>query len=163
MSSTIAPLSNASGYLPASTEAGSPLVSGTNPGLAQTAVSLAANSGVIATLGATSSTFQTYDAAGLLNTIAQSGVAPSTAIPVPASGTDTQSLEQQLLNQGIANSLPTNTSPSGIYTSSGTLTSMSSDTSTNWATILKADPSFSGTVISDSFAQGIVGSLSVLA
>jgi hypothetical protein len=96
-----------------------------------------------------------------LNTIAQAGATPSTPLPVPASGTDTETQAQQTTDQAVVGTLPSDSSASAVYNSSGTVAS--SNLSSNWATILKSNPTYASSVINYSLMQGIVGSLSVLA
>jgi hypothetical protein len=160
MTSSVGSLSNTYSYLPPATTAGVvPVSTATDPGLAQTAVQLSANADVIATLGSSGTSPLTYNAAGLFDTIAQAGSTPSTAIPVPPNGSDIQSATQQQVDQGIANTLPANPAAAGVYGSAGTLQNLPNDTSSNWASILKSNPSYAGTVIGDSFVQGIVDTL----
>jgi hypothetical protein len=164
MTSAIGTVSNTSGYSPSTTGTGSaPAIAAASVGEVQTAVALSANAGVIATLGNFGLAVQTYNAAGLLNTIAQAGNAPSEPMPVPATGTDTQTLTQQTQDQNVVGTLPSDAATSGIYNSSGSLQPLSSDSSANWASILKSDPSFASSVIGMSIAQGIIGSISMLA
>lgn len=164
MADAIGTLSNTLGYAPSTSGAASvPNIASASSAMVQTAVDLSATAGVIATLGASGTTVQTYDAAGLLNAIAHAGNASSTSIPVPPSGTDTQLQAQQQVNQGIVGTLPSDAASSGIYNSAGTVQNLSSDTSANWATILKSNPSLAENVIADSFTQGIVSSISVFA
>ena len=59
--------------------------------------------------------------------------------------------------------LTTNTTTSGVYSTSGLLQGLPANTSTNWVTALKANPNLASTVIADSFNQGIVGTLSTVA
>lgn len=127
-------------------------------GLVQTSVDLSGTADIIASFGTTGTDVQTYTAAGLLNSISQAGNSPSTSPVIPAQGTDTQSLVQQSTDQGVIGSLASDPMTSGIYSSSGMLQS-SIDSSSNWATALQANPGAAGTAISDSFAQGIVGTL----
>lgn len=127
-------------------------------GLVQTSVDLSSTADIIASFGTTGTDVQSYTAAGLLNSISQAGSAPSTSPAIPAPGSDTQSLIQQSTDQGIIGTLASDPTTSGIYSSSGMLLSQISSSS-NWATALQANPGAAGTVISDSFAQGIVGTL----
>lgn len=163
MTTALGSLSNVVGYPSSSlTATGSPAVpQTTDPGLVQSAVDLSSTADVIASLGMTGTNFQAfYTAQGLLNTLSQAGEAPSTSIPVPAAGTDVQSLTQQFTDQGIVGAIPSDPAASGIYSSSGSLQSLGSpDTSSNWATLLKSNPALAGAVIADSFTQGIIGSL----
>ncbi len=168
-----------------STSTASPVVAGGDPGLAAEASALSTTSGIVATLGSTSSTdTQVYDAAGLYNSIAQAG----TSATVPAASTtgtstgtssstgsttgDTSSAAaaavsaQQSLNSSILSTLPGG-SYSGFYDGTGVVQSTSSTSGTNltsnFASALQANPNLSAVVAADSFAQGIVGTLSTTA
>jgi hypothetical protein len=133
----------------------------------------------VATLGSTSSTdSQVYDAAGLYNSIAQAGT--STTSSNTGSATNTGSTGSgntssaaaaaasatQALNSSILSSLP-GSSYSGFYDGSGVVQSTSSAGGTNltanWASALQANPNLAHTVAADSFAQGIIGTLSTTA
>jgi hypothetical protein len=127
-------------------------------GLAQTAVSLSAAGSIVATLGGGSSSPLTYDAAGLLNSLVQAGTAPTSAQTA-----STQATAQNSTNQGSVSTLSTSPTTSSVYNSSGSLQGLPSNTSANWASMLKANPSLASTVISDSINQGIVGTLSTTA
>ncbi|HEY8099257.1 MAG TPA: hypothetical protein VIF82_00740 [Burkholderiaceae bacterium] len=163
MTSAIDTLGSAAlGYSPSAISNSTPIVKTADPGLVQTAVELAANASAIASLGNSGTALQTYDAAGLLNSIAQAGSAPSTSIPVPSSGTDTQTEGQQLIDQSVVGTLPSDPGTSGIYSSAGTVQNFSGvNNSTDWATVLKSNPNLAGTVIADSYQQGIVGLLAI--
>lgn len=145
----------------------SPVVASNDPGLAQQASALSTTAGIVATLGTTTTTTaQTYDAAGLYNSIAQAGTSTAPAITVPAAGSNTQVATQQSLNSAIVSAFPNSSTASGFYTGSGVLQSASSDSATltaNWASALKANPNLAQVVSADSYAQGIVGTLSVTA
>jgi hypothetical protein len=147
----------------------SPVVASSDPGLAQQVSALSTTAGIVATLGTTStSSAQTYDAAGLYNSIAQAGTTTSTTptIAVPAAGSNTQGTAQQSLNSAIVSALPNSSTASGFYTGSGVLQSTASDSATltaNWASALHTNPNLSPVVAADSYAQGIVGTLSVTA
>ena len=156
-------------YTPsASTGSVSPVVSSNDPGLAQQVGALSVTEGVVATLGSAPSATQTYDAAGLYNSIAQAGTSTSTTptVTVPSAGSNVQQAAQQSTDSSIVGSLPSSSAASGFYTGSGVLQSASTNSATytaNWASALKANPNLSHVVAADSFAQGIVGTLSVTA
>lgn len=129
--------------------------------LAAEAASLSATSAVVASLGG-SSGVAVYTPAGLLDSLAQAGtVAEPVTLPEP--GSDTSQAAQQAQDQGVLAALGSSPSASGVYTGTGTLQSLPSSTSSNWADILKAHPSLAGTAIADSFSAGLVGNLSVTA
>ncbi|MFI4941188.1 MAG: hypothetical protein ACHP7O_12715 [Burkholderiales bacterium] len=152
---------------PVTTDASaSPVVASTDPGLAQEVGALTTTGGIVATLGAASTATQTYDAAGLYNSIAQAGTSTTTPVAVPAAGTNTQVSAQQSLDSSIVGSLPSSSVESGLYSGAGVLQSASSNSAaltSNWASALQANPSLSKVVAADSYAQGIVGTLSVRA
>jgi hypothetical protein len=131
----------------------SPIDAGTRYGQPQQAVTLSYDAGVVATIGGGAAA-TTYDAAGLLNAFAQAGTAAS----VDGSGSTAPSLDQDLV---AALSPPAQTA--SLYSVSGGLQSTYSDVTTSFANILKTNPSFAGTVIRDSYNQGIVGTISVQA
>ena len=152
----------------------SPVVASTDPGLAQEASALSTTAGIVATLGTTSTTSGlTYDAAGLYNSIAQAGTSTTTSSATSAStsGSNTAVSAQQSLDSAVLSSLSTSTSSgssatSGYYNGTGVLQSTSSDSASltaNWSSALKANPNLSRVAVADSFAQGIVGTLSVTA
>jgi len=131
---------------------------------ASQAVSLSAQSAVVATLGgATGATV--YSPAGLLNSLAQAGSAQeSLNVPADGSNVDTSNTAQDALNQGIVSSLGGNASTSGVYTGAGTVTSpLSEQASSNWADLLKTNPNLANTVIGYSYAAGIVSTLQTTA
>jgi hypothetical protein len=150
----------------------SPVVASNDPGLAEQASALSTTSGIVATLGSTSSSDQVYDAAGLYNSIAQAGTSTntsSTASSGTSSGTTTTptaASAQQSLNSAILDTLPTSSSNTGFYDGTGVLQSASTtgtNLTANWASALQANPNLSRTVAADSYAQGIIGTLSVTA
>ena len=154
-------------YSPTASGSASPVVASTDPGLAQEVGALSTTAGVVATLG-TSTSSDTYDAAGLYNSIAQAGTSTSTTptVTVPSAGSNVQQAAQQSTDSSIVGSLPSSSAASGFYTGSGVLQSASTNSATytaNWASALKANPNLSHVVAADSFAQGIVGTLSVTA
>jgi hypothetical protein len=149
--------------------AASPVGASNDPGLAQQASTLSATAGIIATLGTAAATdSQTYDAAGLYNSIAQAGTSATIAAPVtvPAEGGNTQVAAQQSLNSSILSTLPNSSVTSGFYNGSGVLQSTASsgaNLTANWASALQTNPNLSHVVAADSYAQGIIGTLSVTA
>jgi hypothetical protein len=148
----------------------SPLVASSDPGLAQQVSGLSTTEGIVATLGSAPAATLTYDPAGLYNSIAQAGTSTSTAtqltVPTAGSGVNTQVEAQQSLNSAIVAALPNSAVDSGFYTGTGVLQSASADNATltsNWASALQANPNLANVVAADSYAQGIVGTLSVTA
>ena len=153
---TISPLPSYDSFLYGLANAGNTAVAQTTQsGLVQTAIDLASAGGMIATLGGSAYAPLTYNAAGLLNTFAQAGTVSSGG----SSGTSAQNST----DMAIVDMLPANSVAAGVYNSSGTLQGLPSDTTTNWANALKASPALASTVISDSFDQGIAGTLSITA
>ena len=131
--------------------------------LATQAVSLSAQSAVVASLGgATGATV--YSPAGLLNSLAQAGSAQeSLNVPADGSNADTSNAAQDALNQGIVSSLGGSASASGVYSGAGTVSPLSDQASSNWADLLKTNPNLASTVIGYSYAAGIVSTLQVTA
>lgn len=135
-------------------------------GLSQTAVTLSAQGGIVASLGGGSLSGLTYDATGLFNSLIQAGAAASAAQTQTGTDSFTQPTAQQSLDQGIAGTLASSSSSSstgsGIYSAVGAQAN-GVDTSTNWANALQSNPALAATVAADSLNQGIVGSLSTFA
>jgi hypothetical protein len=110
---------------------------------------LAQQAGIVATLGSATSEFQTYDATGLLNQVAQASNAAAAA----------------------QSSTPAAAAPSGQGTSAdpSAPSSPSSDTSVaaavpgDWGTILKSNPALTSVAVADAVAQGIVNTINVYA
>ena len=110
---------------------------------------LAQQAGIVATLGSATSEFQTYDATGLLNQVAQASNAAAAA----------------------QSSAPAAAAPSGQGTSAdpSAPSSPSSDTSVaaavpgDWGTILKSNPALTSVAVADAVAQGIVNTINVYA
>jgi hypothetical protein len=142
------------------------VVKSSDPGLAAQAGALSTTAGIVATLGTASSGVQTYDAAGLYNSIAQAGTSTTPTLPTPASGANAPLEAQQSLNSAIVGSLPNSSVDSGFYTGSGVLQNASANSASltsNWASALHANPNLAHVVTADSYAQGIIGTLSVTA
>jgi len=131
--------------------------------LATQAVSLSAQSAVVASLGGVTGA-AVYSPAGLLNSLAQAGsTQESLSVPADGSNTDTSNTAQNALNQGIVSSLGGSASASGVYTGAGTVSQLSEQASSNWADLLKTNPNLASTVIGYSYAAGIVSTLQVTA
>ena len=130
--------------------------------LSSQAVSLSAQSAVVASLGGSTGA-TVYSPSGLLNSLQQAGQTEEpVSTPADGSNVDTSNTAQSALDQGILSTLTT--SGSGIYSGSGTATDgLSEQVSSNWADLLKTNPNLAGTVISSSFDQGIVSTLHVMA
>ena len=141
-----------------------PTVSGAAAGaLSAQAVSLSAQSAVVATLGGTSGA-AVYSPSGLLDALRQAGqTAESISVPEQDSNVDTSGTAQQAQDQGVLSSLASAPAASGVYTGAGTVNGLSAQASANWADLLKANPNLAGTVISYSFDSGLVSSLQVTA
>ena|GEM_PF-1049874 len=171
--SLLIPVSSTGGT--ASANSASPVVAGGDPGLAAQVGALSTDSGVIATLGGSTGS-QVYDAAGLYNSIAQAGTSTGTGTSGSTTGSTTTgnttsasaaaAAAAQSLNSSILSSLPGG-SYSGFYDGTGVVQSTSSASGTNltsnWASALKSNPTLSHTVAADSFAQGIIGTISTTA
>ena len=128
------------------------------------AVDLSAESAVVATLGGGSGGGAAiYSAAGLLGALEQAGVSQETiAVPKPGSNAATAQTAQQALDQGILSAYSAAGSTSGVYTAGGG-NGLSDQASSNWADILKSDPSYASTVVGSSFDSGIISTISVTA
>lgn len=161
---------------PATTNVASSVPASADAGLAQQASALSTTSGIVATLGSASgTTAQVYDAAGLYNSIAQAGTSTNTSAATnggatsgAAAGTsgNTAVSSQQSLDSAILSSLPSATVNSGFYNGTGVLQSTSTSNANltaNWASALQSNPNLSRIVAADSYAQGIIGTLSVTA
>lgn len=147
------------------TQSYTPVASQRNAGVLSTqAVDLSGQSAVIATLGGATSGTGVYSATGLLNSLEQAGASEETiSVPKAGSNTDTTQLAQQALDQGILSSFASSASSSGIYTGDGGGSALSDQVSSNWAEILKTNPSYASTVIGSSFTSGILSTLNVTA
>lgn len=131
--------------------------------LSSQAVSLSAQSAVVASLGGSTGA-TVYTPSGLLSTLQQAGaVEEPVSVPEEGSNVDTSTTAQQALNQGIVSTLASSASGSGIYTGAGTVSGLSEQASANWAELLKSNPNLASTVISSSFDSGLVSSLVVTA
>jgi hypothetical protein len=99
--------------------------------------SLSAEASIVATLGSAASTFQTYDATGLLNQVAQAdntAAAGGAPLPDPAA-----------------------------TASPASATSVAAAVPGDWGTILKSDPALTSVAVADAVAQGIVNTINVYA
>ncbi len=145
-----------------STVATAAVAATSDPSLAQTAVTLSANASIAATLAGGTSANSPDDAVELLNAIVQAGT-PSSLLSPTGTGA-TSPAAQQSKDQALVGSLPAPSSTSGLYDASGILQSTpSTGVASRWATILKANPDFAGTVMTDALNQGIVGLISTSA
>ncbi|KQQ33780.1 hypothetical protein ASF61_12105 [Duganella sp. Leaf126] len=131
--------------------------------LSSEAVDLSEQSAVVATLGGSTGGPAVYSATGLLGTLEQAGVSEE-PLPIPADGSniDTSETAQQALDQGILSGLTAPGSASGIYTPGGS-NNLSAQASSNWADILKSDPTYASTVIGSSINTGILNTINVTA
>lgn len=157
MSNTITSLPGSSLY-PASSASSTSVARTSDAALPAQAVELAANEGIVATLGGASSSLQTYDAAGLLNTLVSAGSAPAAPLSIQA-GEDTGTLAQDLTDAGISALLPGDPATAGIYGASGGLQSLPGDSASNWATALKTHPELASVAVGASFAQGVIAGI----
>lgn len=130
--------------------------------LSSQAVSLSAQSAVVASLGGSTGA-TVYTPSGLLTALQQAGtVEEPVSVPEEGSNVDTSTTAQQALDQGIVSTLATNPSASGIYNSAGTFSgALSEQASANWAELLKTNPNLASTVVSSSYDMGLVNSLSI--
>ncbi|MDB5989758.1 MAG: hypothetical protein JWQ10_1161 [Herbaspirillum sp.] len=105
------------------------------------AINLGDMSSIVSTLGQGYSGALTYNAAGLLNSMATAGQAASAVPAIPAIGANVLLYSQDLTDLTVVSTLPSSPSNSGIYTPSGSLQSL---------------PSFAA---NDSFNSNIVNTL----
>ena len=116
------------------------------PTTSVTMSALSQEASIVATLGSAPSGFQTYDATGLLNQVAQaSNAAAGAAAQPPAPVGTSTSLDAS-----------TSTSPSSD-------TSVAAAVPGDWGTILKSNPALTSVAVADAVAQGIVNTISVYA
>jgi hypothetical protein len=123
------------------------------------AVSLSAQSSVVASLGGNNGTAQIYTASGLLNAILQAGSLPDPVV-VPPLGSPVQGLAQQQQNQLIAAGLEAGAFNTGLnaslYTGAGLLQNApSSILSSYWGDVLKTRPNLAG-VAANAILNGAV-------
>ena len=131
--------------------------------LSADAVSLSAESAVVASLGGSTGA-SVYTPSGLLDTLQQAGTAAEAVnVPVDGSKVDTSGTAQQAQDQGVLSSLASTPSASGVYTGAGTVSGLSAQASSNWADLLKINPGLASSVIADSYDAGLVSSLQVTA
>jgi hypothetical protein len=115
----------------------SPPVTTPTPQTSVTMSSLSAEASIVATLGSSTSEFQTYDATGLLNQVAQAGnAAAAGGAPLPDPSTTA---------------------------SPGSATSVAAAVPGDWSTILKSNPALTSVAVADAVAQGIVNTINVYA
>jgi hypothetical protein len=114
-----------------------PITPAPTPETSVTMSSLSAQASIVATLGSSTSAFQTYDATGLLNQVAQAGnmaAAGGAALPDPS----------------------TAASPASA-------TSVAAAVPGDWGSILKSNPALTSVAVADAVAQGIVNTINVYA
>jgi hypothetical protein len=99
---------------------------------------LSQEAGIVATLGGSPSTFQPYDATGLLNLVNQANTAAVGA------------------SSGQATVTAATSSPASA-------TSVAAAVPGDWGTILKANPALTSVAVADAVAQGIVNTIDVYA
>lgn len=137
------PTASATGATPASPAAASTpaATAAMNP---VTSAALSAQAGIVATLGATGSTVQTYSPAGLLTRIEQaaSDAAALPKSPLAAAGAGAG-----------ADAAASSTSDAASVM----------DANSNWARVLKSNPALAGVAIGNAFDQGIVNTFSTYA
>ena len=115
-----------------------PEASTQDPSTRVTLSNLSEQAGIVATLGNGDSGFRTYDATGLLNAVAQAGMAQA--------GTAT----------------PTSTDPAASTdTSAGSSSSVAAAVPGDWGSILKSNPALTSVAVEDAVAQGIVDTINV--
>jgi len=132
--------------------------------LSSQAVSLSAQSAVVASLGGSTGA-TVYTPSGLLTALQQAGtVEEPVNLPQEGSNVDTSATAQQALDQGILSTLATTPAGSGVYTGAGSVAgALSEQAAANWAELLKTNPNLASTVISSSYDMGVVNLLSTTA
>ncbi len=109
-----------------------------DPATRVTLSNLSEQASIVATLGNGDSGFQTYDATGLLNAVAQAGMAQAGTV------------------------VPTSTDPaSSTDTSASAGTSVAAAVPGDWGTILKSNPALTSVAVEDAVAQGIIDTINV--
>lgn len=147
-------LSSSLGSTSTASSAGTTVAQTDRPALARIATDLSIDASVVVAFGGSSNSALTYNAAGLLNSLAQAG----TDMALPPSAGD--ALHGPTTEQAIIGALTGDPQTSGFYTASGALLGLpGADLSAHWATILKSNPDLAGTVVASSLAQGITRSL----
>ena len=104
-----------------------------DPATRVTLSNLSEQAGIVATLGNSGNAFQTYDATGLLNAVAQAATTVQPATD-PAASTDT---------------------------SAGSSTSVAAAVPGDWGAILKTNPALTSVAVEDAVAQGIINTINV--
>jgi hypothetical protein len=99
---------------------------------------LSQEASIVATLGSSASTFQPYDATGLLNLVNQA----NTAAIGPSPGQD---------------------AATSATSSPASATSVAAAVPGDWGTILKTNPTLTSVAVADAVAQGIVNTIDVYA
>lgn len=129
-------------------------------GAVTSAVNLASQASIVAILGGSGGT-STYSAAGLLNSFAQAGQAPS--VTVPSIGTDTSQVAQLANDAGVVNTLTGSASSAGAYSATGTLQNLSASVTASYADALASNPGLTSTFVGASFNAGIVATINTTA
>lgn len=111
------------------------------PQTSVTMSSLSAEAGIVATFGRATPEFQTYDATGLLNQVAQASMAAAGAAPA-----------------GQATSIDP-----AAAASPASATSVAAAVPGDWGTILKSNPALTSVAVADAVAQDIVNTIDVYA
>lgn len=159
MTSPLGLLSGSLGSAPAASATGSTVAQSDRAGLSRVATDLALDASVVIAFGGANGSALTYNAAGLLNTLAQAGTVPQ-PLEIPENGADTDSLVRQAAEQAIAGTLPASPTAAGVYTATGTFQGLSDTAlSASWAAILESHPELAGTVVASSLARGITRTL----
>ncbi|GEM_PF-7035816 len=155
------PVGTSTSTYPAASPTGSTVSRTSSAGLSATAVSLSSDAGVIATIGGAGSTSYTYDAAGLLNSLVQAGTDAS--VSATASAATSAAQAQASTDQAVLGSLSAPATTPSLYTVAGGLQSPTVNVNDSFASILKTNPGLAGTVVGDSYNQGIIASISTSA
>lgn len=130
-----------------------PVSAGSNPAAVAQAVELSSEASVVVTLGGGSSgsSGQTYNAAGLFNSIVNAGSSAGTSSDL------TQNQATQSYYQGVLGSIVMPGSTSGVYDGSGIFAGQG--LSSQLSLLLKSEPDLTGSIVEDIVNQNVVGGL----
>ncbi len=132
----------------------------TNSHLVNTAAQITENSGLFTTLYGSSDDSSAPSAADELNAL----IDPYSNAINPFSGTGgTASGEQASVDQQILGGTGASSSSSNVYNSSGSASSTTVNAATDWATLMKQNPSLASAVSTEALNQTILNKLSTYA
>lgn len=161
LGSSTSPAATTASAAASSTASAQNPVAKNNGGAVASAVTLAGDASVIATLGGGAAGTTTYSAVGLLNSITEAGAAPS--VTVPSIGTDTSQVAQLANDAGIVDTLGSSVTGAGVYSATGTLANLSSGVTATYQDTLASNPGLTSTFVGASFDAGIVSTINTVA